>query len=111
MHSMSETPEIVIPQDQAGSTEYQENWSFIDDVKRRFETTQPEVYAAFIQALSRFYTATQNNTGNSEGVLFETHETVKALLQGHDDLLERFESSLPQDYLYRRHEAAATRQS
>ncbi|KAK1499407.1 hypothetical protein CCUS01_00131 [Colletotrichum cuscutae] len=118
MHSMSETPEIITPQDQAGSTGYQESWSFLDDVKvshrliqRRFEATQPEIYAAFIKALSNFYTSTQNPTGNSEAVLFETHEKVKALLQGHDDLLERFESSLPQEYLYRRHEAAATRQS
>ncbi|KAI3558585.1 hypothetical protein CABS01_07455 [Colletotrichum abscissum] len=111
MHSMSEPPEIITPQDQAGSTGYQESWSFLDDVKRRFEATQPEVYAAFIKALSNFYTSTQNPTGNSEAVLFETHETVKALLQGHGDLLERFERSLPQEYLYRRHEAAATRQS
>ncbi|KAK1705380.1 hypothetical protein BDP67DRAFT_416312 [Colletotrichum lupini] len=108
---MSEPPEIITPQDQAGSTGYQESWSFLDDVKRRFEATQPEIYAAFIKALSNFYTSTQNPTGNSEAVLCETHEKVKALLQGHDDLLERFESSLPQEYLYRRHEAAATRQS
>ncbi|OHF02011.1 hypothetical protein CORC01_02590 [Colletotrichum orchidophilum] len=107
MHAMSEPPEIVIPQDDAGSSVLQESWSFLDDVRRRFETTQPEVYAAFIQALSSFHTATQKTAGNSEGLLFETHETVKALLHGHQDLLERFESSLPQDYLNRRREASS----
>ncbi|WQF85353.1 Putative paired amphipathic helix superfamily protein [Colletotrichum destructivum] len=104
MHSMSEPPEIFTTpaESQSGSATFQESWSFLEDVKKRFDAAQPEVYVAVINALSSFYTTTQKATGGVDRSLMEVHETVKALLQGHADLIERFESSLPQDYLDRR---------
>ncbi|KAJ0164778.1 hypothetical protein CTA2_208 [Colletotrichum tanaceti] len=111
MHSMSEPPEIFTTpaESQSGSTTSQESWNFLEDVKKRFAASQPEVYAAVINALSSFYTATtQKTTGGAvDGSLVEVHETVKALLQGHADLIERFESSLPRDYLDRRWDASS----
>ncbi|EFQ35669.1 uncharacterized protein GLRG_10813 [Colletotrichum graminicola M1.001] len=100
---MSEPPDIVSNpvEGQAGSSMFQENWSFLEDVKKRFEGSEPDVYAAFIKVLSGFYTTTAQGTEDTDGSLASLHETVKALLHGHQDLVERFESSLPQDYLDR----------
>ncbi|KAK1993329.1 hypothetical protein LX36DRAFT_586602 [Colletotrichum falcatum] len=101
---MSEPPEIITTpaEGQTGSNAFQESWNLLEDVKKRFEGSQPDVYAAFIKTLSGFHTTTrQEGTEGAEGRLASLHETVGELLHGHQDLMERFESSLPQDYLDR----------
>ncbi|KAF6791727.1 het domain protein [Colletotrichum sojae] len=81
---------------------FQESLKFLDEVKRRFETTQPEVYPAFIQALSTFNQAAPRTREEADRNLAEIHATARALLRGHGDLLERFESGLPAEYLHKR---------
>lgn len=46
--------------------------------------------------------ATRKSPEELDFILVETHEKVKALLHEHQDLLRRFESSLPPDYLNHR---------
>ncbi|WYZ43181.1 hypothetical protein EsH8_VI_000880 [Colletotrichum jinshuiense] len=99
---MSEPPDTGAAPDQAGSSQFQASWSFLEDVKGRFEATQPEVYPAVIQILSSYYMATRKSPEELDFILVETHEKVKALLHEHQDLLRRFESSLPPDYLNHR---------
>ncbi|KDN63978.1 hypothetical protein CSUB01_04197 [Colletotrichum sublineola] len=111
MHSPSEPPEIITTpvKGQAESRRSQESWSFLEDVKapndgsqKRFEGSRPDVYEAFIRALSGFHTTTKQETEDVDERLVSLHETVGVLLHGHQDLMERFESSLPRDYLNRR---------
>ncbi|KAK1962332.1 hypothetical protein LY78DRAFT_705866 [Colletotrichum sublineola] len=104
MHSPSEPPEIITTpvKGQAESRTSQESWSFLEDVKKRFEGSRPDVYEAFIRALSGFHTTTKQETEDVDERLVSLHETVGVLLHGHQDLMERFESSLPRDYLNRR---------
>ncbi|TEA09792.1 hypothetical protein C8034_v012062 [Colletotrichum sidae] len=72
------------------------------EAQTRFEATQPEIYPAFVQALSTFNQASPRSQEEADQNLRYLHEQVKVLLQGHYDLLERFEASLPLDYFQQR---------
>ncbi|KAF9871250.1 hypothetical protein CkaCkLH20_11171 [Colletotrichum karsti] len=106
----SEPPTIITPDQSADfdhhnlleQPKFQESLKFLDDVKRRFEATQPEVYPAFIQALSNFNQASPTTQEEADRNLVEIHSKATVLFQGHEDLLERFESSLPADYFHQR---------
>ncbi|KAL0936886.1 het domain protein [Colletotrichum truncatum] len=71
-----------------------------DGSQKRFEATQPEVYPAFIRALSTFNQAAPKTQEEADRNLAEIHTKATMLFQGHRDLLERFESSLPSDYFH-----------
>ncbi|TDZ58221.1 hypothetical protein CTRI78_v005629 [Colletotrichum trifolii] len=79
---------------------FQESLKFLGDT--RFEATQPEIYPAFVQALSTFNQASPRSQEEADQNLRYLHEQVKVLLQGQYDLLERFEASLPLDYFQQR---------
>ncbi|KAF4850416.1 Paired amphipathic helix protein Sin3-like 1 [Colletotrichum fructicola] len=81
---------------------FQESLKFLEDVKKRFETTQPDVYPTFIQALSKFNQAAPQTQEEADRNIAEIHAKVTILFHGHQDLLDRFESTLPAEYFHQR---------
>ncbi|KAK1974773.1 hypothetical protein LZ30DRAFT_607202 [Colletotrichum cereale] len=52
-------------------------------------------------SIGGFDAATKQETEDADGNVVQLHETVRVLLHGHQDPMERLESTLPQDYLNR----------
>ncbi|TDZ15322.1 hypothetical protein Cob_v011752 [Colletotrichum orbiculare MAFF 240422] len=55
---------------------FQESLKFLGDVKTRFEATQPEIYPAFVQALSTFNQASPRSQEEADQNLRTTSKSI-----------------------------------